>query len=60
MLYAFVADYNPNTSEAQRDAALVRRATWKPNAGATIKSEHWSFGNSPLIYTVFELSLIHI
>ena len=54
MLYAFVADWNPNTTAEQRDAALGRRAGWKFPAGTTTVSEYWSFGNSPVVYAVFE------
>ncbi len=54
MLYAFVANYLPGTTEAQRDGALARRALWKWPQGAKPVAEFWSFGNSPLVYSVFE------
>ena len=54
MLYAFVANYLPGTTEQQRDAALARRAAWKWPQGAKPVAEFWSFGNAPLVYSVFE------
>ncbi len=56
MLYAFVANYLPGTTETQRDAALSRRALWKWPKGAKAVAEFWSFGNAPLVYSVFEAS----
>jgi len=54
MLYAFVADYLPGTTEPQRDAALARRAQWKFPDGVKPVAEFWSFGNAPMVYSVFE------
>jgi hypothetical protein len=54
MRFAFVADFNPHTTAEQRDAALGRRAEWSYPDGVEVISEHWSYGSSPLIYTVFE------
>jgi hypothetical protein len=54
MLFALVADWHPNTTAEQRDAALGRRAGWSYPPGTNVKSEYWSFGNSPLVYAVFE------
>jgi hypothetical protein len=54
MLYAFVANYPPGTTEAQRDGALARRAQWKWPQGTKPVAEFWSFGNAPLVYSVFE------
>ena len=54
MLYAFVADWHQHTTPEQRDAALARRAEWSFPPGTSVVSEYWSFGNSPLVYTVFE------
>jgi hypothetical protein len=54
MLFAFVADFQPNTTPQQRDAALARRAAWRFPAGTKVVAEFWSFGNSPLVYTVVE------
>ena len=54
MLYAFVANYLPGTTEAQRDGALARRAQWKWPEGTKSVAEFWSLGNAPLVYSVFE------
>ena len=54
MLYAFVADWHPSTTPEERDAALARRAGWDFPPGTKMVTEYWSFGNSPLVYTVFE------
>ena len=54
MLYAFVANFQPGTTEAQRDGALARRAQWKWPDGTKPVAEFWSFGNAPLVYSVFE------
>lgn len=54
MLYAFIGNFLDNTTEAQRDAALARRTNWKWPAGTKPVGEYWSFGNEPVIYSVFE------
>jgi len=54
VLYAFVANYLPGSSEAQRDAALARRAQWKWPEGAKPIAEFWSPVSAPLVYSVFE------
>ncbi len=54
MLFAFVANYLDGTTEAQRDAALARRAQWKFPEGTKPVAEFWSVGNNPLVYSVFE------
>ena len=54
MLYAFIADWRSNTTAEERDAALGRRAEWSLPDGTTMVSDYWSFGNSPLVYAVFE------
>ena len=54
MLYAFVANYHPGLTEEQRDRGLARRAQWKYPDGVKPVAEFWSFGNAPLVYSVFE------
>lgn len=56
MLYAFVSNYLAGTTEAQRDAALARRAQWKWPEGTKPVAEFWSTGSAPLVYSVFEAS----
>ena len=54
MMYAFIANYLPGLSDAQRDAGLARRAQWKWPDGTKSVAEFWSLGNAPLVYSVFE------
>ena len=53
MEYVALLKFRPSVSAADRDAALLRRASWKYPDGLTVISEYWPLSAEYQVVTVF-------
>jgi hypothetical protein len=51
--YVALARFRPSVSAAERDAALARRASWKPPAGVTPIAEYWPLSADAQVVSIF-------
>lgn len=54
MLYAATLTWHHHLSREQRQAALVRRATWELPEGMKLVGEYWLAADGPHVVSVFE------
>jgi hypothetical protein len=53
MDYVALLRFRPSISSAERDAALVRRATWQYPAGVTVVAEYWPVSGDVQVVSIF-------
>ncbi len=53
MEYVALLKFRPSLSPAERDAALMRRASWQYPDGVKVTTEYWPFSAEYQVVTVF-------
>jgi hypothetical protein len=51
--YVALLKFNSSSSAAERDAALVRRASWTYPAGMNVIAEYWPMSSQVQVVTIF-------
>jgi hypothetical protein len=53
MEYVALLSFRSSTTAAERDAALIRRATWQYPAGVKVIAEYWPLSAATTVVAIF-------